>query len=49
MSKDKEPPKPSPAHKKARSNFDAGKSPKTTRDDLDRQRRQEQIKPVPKK
>lgn len=40
----------SPAHDKARRNFDEGKSPKTTRDDLDRQRREERVKPAePKK
>lgn len=42
--------KPSPAHEKAKRNFEQGKSPKQTRDDLDRQRREERIKPVePKK
>lgn len=38
-----------PAHDKARRNYDSGKSPKQTRDDLDKQRRKETVKPVPPK
>jgi hypothetical protein len=46
----KDPPKPSPAHERARKEFEKGKSPKQTRDTLDRERRQERVKPVdPKK
>jgi len=42
--------KPSPAHEKARRNFDEGKSPAQTRKDLDNQKRREAVKPVdPKK
>lgn len=42
--------KPSPAHEKARRNYDSGKSPGQTRKDLDDQRRRETVKPVePKK
>mgnify|MGYP000916816283 CR=1 FL=1 len=40
----------SPAHDKARQNFERGKSPKQTRDDLSRQKAAEKVKPVdPKK
>jgi len=40
----------SPAHDKARRNYDEGKSPAQTRKDLDTQKRREAVKPVdPKK
>lgn len=39
----------SPAHEKARRNFDQGKSPEQTRRGLNDQKRQETVKPVEKK
>jgi hypothetical protein len=51
MTDKKEPPKndnTSPAYDKAKSNFDKGKSPATTRNDLDKQRREEKVKPAKK-
>jgi len=41
--------KPSPAHEKARRNFEQGKSPAQTRKDLNDQKRRETVKPVEKK
>lgn len=39
----------SPAHDKARRNYDSGKSPEQTRRDLDAERRKQNIKPTEKK
>lgn len=53
MSDKKQPPSndnTSKGHDTARKNFEAGKSPRQTRDDLSRQRAAEKVKPVdPKK
>ncbi len=36
----------SKAHDKARANYDSGKSPIQTHNDLDKQRRQDRVKPT---